>query len=122
MRVPVKDGAEYEVLDPDGRFDCYNHLKLFWSNVCLKNVSGVSVDVQLVPIPMFVQTIPGRVSKATQELVFLATELPPLDTKSYYVKKVANNRRMFKSKYNSNQHDVLDDNTISNEVFSCILF
>merc|ERR550534_2020659 len=93
VRVPVKDGAEYEVLDPD----------------------GVSVDVQLVPIPMFVQTIPGRVSKATQELVFLATELPPLDTKSYYVKKVANNRRMFKSKYNSNQHDVLDDNTISNE-------
>jgi len=93
VRVPVEENIAYEVLDPDGN----------------------SLQVQLVPIPDFVQKIPGRVSDATQELVFLATALPPLGIKSYYVKRVTQNRLMFKSKYVNHQHDVLDEITISND-------
>ena len=78
--------------------------------------------MQLVPIPDFVQKIPGRVSDATQELVFLATALPPLGIKSYYVKRVTQNRLMFKSKYVNHQHDVLDEITISNDVLHNNLF
>ena len=48
---------------------------------------GVELDTQLVPIPDFVKSIPGRVSDATHELVFLAVQLPPLGLKSYYITK-----------------------------------
>ena len=80
-------------------------------------ITGNSIPVQAVPIPNFVQKIPGRVSAADQELVFLATALPPLGIKSYYVRKVTKNRRMFKSKYVSHQPGILgDDEVIANEV------
>lgn len=32
--------------------------------------------------------MPGRVSEATQELVFKAVNLPPLGFKSYYIQKI----------------------------------
>ncbi|KAL3274845.1 hypothetical protein HHI36_019628, partial [Cryptolaemus montrouzieri] len=42
-------------------------------------------EIQLVPIPLFVQTIPGRKSKATIDLVFEALNIPSLGFKSYFV-------------------------------------
>lgn len=38
-----------------------------------------------MPIPDFVKTLPGRNSSATHELVFLALNLPPLGSKSFYI-------------------------------------
>jgi hypothetical protein len=43
----------------------------------------------MVPIPTEVINIPGRISSATQELVFKATDLPAFGFKSYYVQKQA---------------------------------
>ncbi len=42
----------------------------------------------MVPIAEFVKSLPGRKSSATHELVFLAFQLPPLGSKSYYVDPV----------------------------------
>lgn len=42
----------------------------------------------MVPIPEAVRLIPGRDSNATHELVFKASDLPPLGFKSYYVEKI----------------------------------
>ena len=50
---------------------------------------GQAVESQLVPIPTFVQGLPGRQSIADVELVFLAAQLPPLGSKSYYVEKTS---------------------------------
>ncbi|XP_032794592.1 lysosomal alpha-mannosidase [Daphnia magna] len=78
VRIPVANGASYQVLDPDGN----------------------AVDSQVIPIAAGVHAIPGRISEATDELVFLASKLPPIGSKSYYVEKIAKNRRRvsFKSK------------------------
>jgi hypothetical protein len=43
----------------------------------------------MVPIPTDVINIPGRISSATQELVFKAADLPAFGFKSYYVQKQA---------------------------------
>lgn len=48
---------------------------------------GVSTAIQLVPIPLDVQSLHYRVSEATYEIVFLAGEIPPLGYKSYFVEK-----------------------------------
>lgn len=52
---------------------------------------GEDLIVQLTPIPDNVLQIPGRVSDATAELMFHASEIPPLGFKSYYVKHGATN-------------------------------
>lgn len=64
VRVPVSD-SEYEVFDH-------------------KNTRVIS---QTVSIPNEIQILSFRPSKASSELVFLATELPPLGYKSYYIQK-----------------------------------
>jgi len=38
-----------------------------------------------MPIASFVMEIPGRNSSADHELIFLASKLPPLGSKSYYI-------------------------------------
>jgi len=43
--------------------------------------------VQIVPIPETIQNIPGRQSKATNEIVFRATDIPPFGVKLYLVGK-----------------------------------
>lgn len=50
-------------------------------------ITGSNLTTQLIPIPPFVLNIPGRNSSATVELVFLASDVPPLGFKSYYVNK-----------------------------------
>ena len=37
-----------------------------------------------MPIPSFVSELPGRNSSANHELIFLATKVPPLGSRSYY--------------------------------------
>lgn len=49
---------------------------------------GHPVKAELVDIPQYVQTIPGRTSAATQELLF-EVELPPLGFGTYFVEKTA---------------------------------
>ncbi|XP_046648826.1 lysosomal alpha-mannosidase-like isoform X2 [Daphnia pulicaria] len=78
VRIPVAGGDSYQVLDPKGKV----------------------VDSQLIPISPQVQALPGRTSSATEELVFLAAQLPPIGSKSYYVERDSKHRRRhsFKSK------------------------
>lgn len=73
------------------------------------------VESELVPIPDFVKHLSGKNdSGATHELVFLASKLPPLGSKSFYIQpspdgKLVTTRGM----YESNR---VDDLIISNEV------
>lgn len=39
----------------------------------------------MVPIPEHVKQIPGRTSKATHDLIFIAKDLPPLGIASFYI-------------------------------------
>ena len=49
------------------------------------NFVGKIVPSQLMPIPSFISSIPGRNSTANHTLIFLATQVPPLGSKSYFV-------------------------------------
>jgi len=46
---------------------------------------GNPIAWQLVPIPNPVKNLPDRNSTSSRELVFLAADLPPLGSKSFYV-------------------------------------
>ncbi|XP_065340981.1 lysosomal alpha-mannosidase [Cloeon dipterum] len=50
---------------------------------------GVEVKAQMVPLPEPMLRLPGRVSPAKQELVFIAEKLPPLGYTTFYVQKLA---------------------------------
>lgn len=67
VRVPVEGGDEYVV----------------------KDYRDVPVVSQSVPIPEEVLNLKFRISKSVVELVFLASELPPLGYKSYFIEKKA---------------------------------
>lgn len=45
----------------------------------------------MIPIPKPVLNIPGRKSKAIAELIFRASDLPPLGYKSYYIERATGN-------------------------------
>ncbi len=74
-----------------------------------------------MPIASFVASIPGRNSSASHELIFLATQVPPLGSKSYYVEasvsksasEVSIPVSFWNSSYPSNQ---ITELKISNEV------
>jgi lysosomal alpha-mannosidase len=76
--------------------------------------SGLAIDAQLVPIPEFVLSIPGRISNATYELVFLAVQLPRLGVKSYFIEKSSSSIKTIRSIniYEGKNEDI----TISNDV------
>lgn len=57
-------------------------------------VSGNAVKAQLVPIPKPVLSIPGRHSTATYELVFQATDIPPLGFLRYHIKRTTSYRTL----------------------------
>ncbi|XP_033226476.1 lysosomal alpha-mannosidase-like [Belonocnema kinseyi] len=71
VRLPVT-GKSYQVLD----------------------YIGNEVVTQIVPIPTTIQKIPGRQTSASDELVFLATGIPPLGYLSYYVRKNDHRKRV----------------------------
>lgn len=78
------------------------------------------VESQTVPISPGVQAIPGRKSKATEELVFLAARLPPLGSNSYYVQQSTKNKR---TSFKSRVHPIVigEDHIISTDVRIIIL-
>ncbi|KAL1516872.1 hypothetical protein ABEB36_000710 [Hypothenemus hampei] len=52
-----------------------------------------SLETQIISIPDFVKNIPGRNSKAEQELVFIANDLPAFGWKSYIISETSNGSR-----------------------------
>ena len=45
----------------------------------------MEIPCDMIPIASFVRELPGRNSSATHELVFLASMLPAMGSKSYYI-------------------------------------
>lgn len=78
------------------------------------------MNVQAVPIAEAIKKIPGRVSKAEYEIVFLAEALPPLGFKSYYVTKLDDVEGYSSAKPSS---DKVDEFAVgqSVEIYSVIL-
>jgi lysosomal alpha-mannosidase len=122
VRVPVASKTAFQVLDPQGihKFKLYM-VYVFRNTVCkaffpfaiyVNVISKCFVDIgnvvasQTVPIAEYVKSLPGRVSSATVELVFLASQLPPLGSKSYYVQPGTS----------KDEHEPQNKFAISNEV------
>lgn len=57
---------------------------------------GEAIPSDLMPIAEFVKSLPGRKSSATHELVFLASQLPPLGGKSYYIESTIKDERKYR--------------------------
>jgi len=45
----------------------------------------MEIPYDLIPIANFIKELPGRNSSASHELVFLASKLPAMGSKSYYI-------------------------------------
>lgn len=56
-------------------------------NIYSCGIKGVQPVLQIVPIPASVQNIPGRNSKAINEIVFRTSNIPPLGIQAYVVTK-----------------------------------
>ena len=69
IRLPVRKGS-YEVVQLDQEAPY-----------------SMTIQSQLVPIPKPVFLIPGRNSRATHELVFKASKIPPMGNKMYHITK-----------------------------------
>ena len=83
VRLPIT-GKNYEVKDPQGKIP-FNSYPILCDLVFFS--LGNIVIVQIIPIAKPILKIPGRNSKATDELIFLAEDIPPMGFKSYYVEK-----------------------------------
>lgn len=85
------------------------------------SLKGNNLPSQLIPIASFVASIPGRNSLADHELIFLAIQVPPVGSKSYYIEALASrktsNPSISASFWNSsNPSSQITDLKISNEV------
>ncbi|KAJ6645895.1 Lysosomal alpha-mannosidase, partial [Pseudolycoriella hygida] len=58
-------------------------------NYSILDYRGVPTPFQLISIPTSIQNLHYRFSNATNEMVFLANELPPLGYKSYFIGRTA---------------------------------
>lgn len=75
------------------------------------------VPSELLPLPEFIRNLPGRDSQATHDLVFLASQIPPLGSKSFYVGSPDNGTELASPEINESNHlDMTKDHLISNEV------
>ncbi|XP_034939557.1 lysosomal alpha-mannosidase isoform X1 [Chelonus insularis] len=54
-------------------------------NYTVKDFVGAEIQTQMVPIPRFVSSMPGKKSTAMRELVFRAIEVPALGYRSFYI-------------------------------------
>lgn len=73
---------------------------------------------ELLPLPEFVRNNPGRDSQATHDLIFLASGLPPLGSKSFYIGSPENGTRFASPEINESiSPDMTKDQLISNEVY-----
>lgn len=87
---------------------------------------GKLLPSQLIPIPSFVVSIPGRNTTANHELIFMATNVPPLGSNSYYIEasesRTENHPSISSPSWNSyNSSDQIKNLTISNEVSIFVL-
>ncbi|KAH8287905.1 hypothetical protein KR018_006962 [Drosophila ironensis] len=73
VRIPVTD-HEYKIIDN----------------------KGVELATQVVPVPGTVTNIKHRSSSAQYELVFRATNIPPLGYRSYYIEKTSSSGKRLK--------------------------
>lgn len=65
--------------------DQYVRLPVQHGSYVVQDHLSVTLDTQLVPIALDVRTLHFRSSQATAELVFYASDIPPLGYRSYYV-------------------------------------
>lgn len=93
VRVPVADGSSFEVFDYENK----------------------PMQSQLVSIPMEVQSLSYRRSKAKMELVFLASDLPPLGFKSYFVQRKLNLKVKSLTPNANKDDELIEPFTIGNE-------
>ncbi|XP_049857125.1 lysosomal alpha-mannosidase-like isoform X1 [Schistocerca gregaria] len=66
----------------------YVRLPVTSTSYSVKDPNGKEQITQLVPIPEPVLTAPGRMSDAKNDLIFKATDLPPLGFRAYYITKL----------------------------------
>ena len=78
------------------------------------------ISSDLIPIPSFVKNVPGRNSSATHELVFLATKLPPLGSKSYYIERIISDESKNATLKVKRALSEGDDKSIANEVLNLV--
>ncbi|XP_050306367.1 lysosomal alpha-mannosidase-like [Anthonomus grandis grandis] len=120
---PLLNISQCEHTEGNGRFiiTVYNPLSSLVNTVVRVPVTGMGYDVTdfkgstnyesfIIPIPEFVQTIPGRVSAATNDLIFSA-EIPALGWKSFLVSPNNNFSQMASSAAASPPSVELDSET-----------
>lgn len=54
-----------------------------------KFVIGQQLPTQILKIPQGIKNIPGRNSSANVELIFEASDIPPLGFRSYFIQKIS---------------------------------
>jgi len=79
------------------------------------SILGKSVVSELVPLPEFVKNLAGRISQASIELVFLASQLPPLGSRSFHISSSMIDSRL-SSTVGLNETLTSEDLIISNKV------
>ncbi|XP_066147908.1 lysosomal alpha-mannosidase-like [Euwallacea fornicatus] len=95
----ISECSETETKDKEFIVTIYNplsrnvdkvvRLPVLGSTYSVSDSQGNNLTTQILPIPEFVRNIPGRIGKAQNELLFIATDLPPLGWKSYIVSEIS---------------------------------
>lgn len=133
IRVPVNQeynntSYNFRVIDSNGIPLLPNILLIIFVIIIINHCyyyfqlgQGKEKTLQLIPIPSFVASIPGRNSSADFELVFLASNVPPLGSKSYYIEVSVKRKKSELSiapfPFNSSSSSIpTTDLQISNEV------
>ena len=61
------------------------------ANIEIFTEDNVKLDVEFIPIQEKVQVIPGRKSSAKYDVIFVASEIPALGYKTYFVQIMSQN-------------------------------
>ncbi|KAF5279397.1 hypothetical protein FQA39_LY05507 [Lamprigera yunnana] len=78
---------------------------------------GKELTVQVVPIPDPILNIPGRFSKANQEIIFLAEDLPPLGFRSFYVEQFKGTQQKQEDAKESSQVRINEETGLISEIY-----
>ncbi|KAF5294473.1 hypothetical protein FQR65_LT01599 [Abscondita terminalis] len=74
--------------------------------------NGINLQVQTIPVADTIAKIPGRLSNATQEIIFIAESIPPLGFKSFYIQKTqSTEREKMSSKFQESAQVKIDKDT-----------
>lgn len=85
VRIPVPY-SNYRIIDNKGMLHRKSWKRFSVNRLSL--LSGVTLESQAVPIPQVLIDIKHRNSTAKYEIVFLATNIPALGYRTYYVEKL----------------------------------